>query len=957
MSDDFVLNVRQIGQYPRKTAPAANDALLIQNGGIGGNAGDYSSMTPADLVAGALDLGGNFRLAPGSVIAWNGATLGFAGGLFTFTEAVSVPTLKSAGAITIAGQPVATQAFVLGQISALPDNVSSFNGRHGDVLLSLHDILSAGGAQLDSPFFIGNVRAPTPWNDRQKDNAVATTEFVWNVVNDLLCNQLLVFSFNGRGGHVILTTDDVNAAYFETGGTIPRAPHPSPYDSSNRIATTGWATDLIHLTAQDIINQIGDPSENVKEWVAENFAPLVSPQLSGTPTAPTATPGSTTGQIATTAFVMNAVSSATAGVSSFNTRTGAVTLITADVTAAGGAPIASPALTGNPTAPTPTTADSDTSIATTAFVHAVAATIPAGVTSFNARTGAVTLTTSDITGAGGAPTASPAFSGVPAGPTASAGTATTQLATTAFVMAAVAAGTAGVTSWNGRTGAVTLQGNDVSAAGGALVASPTFTGTPSAPTAAPGTNTQQIATTAFVMAAVGGGGVVSSFNGRTGAVTLTTGDITGAGGAPVSSPALTGTPTAPTPAQSVNDTTLATTAYVRAAITSTTGVASFNGRTGTVALLAADITGAGGALLASPSFTGTPQAPTASPGLISAQLANCAFVMAAIGASVTAFNGRTGAVSLIGNDIAAAGGAMTASPSFSGTPLAPTPTTGTSNTQIATTAFVQASIQAMGGVTFAQGDTAVKGATTLWFNSANGQLYVNYLDPTTSAPTWVMANSPLAMSASAYVVASYTTAGAATFTTPADSTTSTKYRVRMVGGGGGGGGRDAAAVATVYGSGGGSAGGIEGILTGVAASTAITLNVAAAGPAGNPAGTINTPGGNSTLTVGGTTVTCSGGTIGSAGISTNNPGGIAGAPSVTGTGFTTIRTQVGMSGQGSQSVLGAGQPKGGDSMFGAGGIPGCPPSGQGTGGAGATTAGGNGQAGTNGMIIIERIAG
>jgi hypothetical protein len=44
----------------------------------------------------------------------------------------------------------------------------------------------------------------------------------------------------------------------------------------------------------------------------------------------------------------------------------------------------------------------------------------------------------------------------------------------------------------------------------AALASPTLTGTPTAPTAAPGTNTTQVATTAFVTAAVaaapGGGG-------------------------------------------------------------------------------------------------------------------------------------------------------------------------------------------------------------------------------------------------------------------------------------------------------------------------------------------------------------------------------------------------------------------------------------------------------------------
>lgn len=73
-------------------------------------------------------------------------------------------------------------------------------------------------------------------------------------------------------------------------------------------------------------------------------------------------------------------------------------------------------------------------------------------------------------------TASPALTGTPTAPTATAGTNTTQIATTAFVAAVGAAL--------------------------APLASPTFTGTPAAPTAAGGTNTTQIATTAFVTSAV-----------------------------------------------------------------------------------------------------------------------------------------------------------------------------------------------------------------------------------------------------------------------------------------------------------------------------------------------------------------------------------------------------------------------------------------------------------------------
>ena len=81
--------------------------------------------------------------------------------------------------------------------------------------------------------------------------------------------------------------------------------------------------------------------------------------------------------------------------------------------------------------------------------------------------------------------ASPTFTGVPAAPTASAGTSTTQLATTAFVGAATAAE---------RTATATLTNKSLT--------SPTLTGTPVAPTASVNTNTTQVATTAFVVAQI-----------------------------------------------------------------------------------------------------------------------------------------------------------------------------------------------------------------------------------------------------------------------------------------------------------------------------------------------------------------------------------------------------------------------------------------------------------------------
>jgi len=74
------------------------------------------------------------------------------------------------------------------------------------------------------------------------------------------------------------------------------------------------------------------------------------------------------------------------------------------------APLASPTFTGDPKAPTPSTADNDTSIATTAYVQANLANY--------------------------ATLASPALTGNPTAPTASVGDNDTSIATTAFVQAA-----------------------------------------------------------------------------------------------------------------------------------------------------------------------------------------------------------------------------------------------------------------------------------------------------------------------------------------------------------------------------------------------------------------------------------------------------------------------------------------------------------------------------------------
>jgi hypothetical protein len=544
--NDMVLSVRQVAQYPFAAAAAATDAVLLQQGGIGG---PYAYTSPAGLVAPSIAASistATLNLTGVGPIYWNqGQFLQANASGFSFNWPGTPGLLLSifptgdatlTGMLSVGRDPanpfeVSTKNYVDATVATakqlLTDNsVWTVNGKQGNVNLTWADLISMGGAPIMSPAFQGVPTVPSITDDNQHDWQIANTAFVQDVVNckinALLHAHPFVWSFNGRIGNVCLTTADVNAA-LTAPGAIPVTTNPPLGDASTRIATTMFVDGSV---------------ADLQSWVEQQnfafatqltaYAPLASPQFSGIPTAPTAPPATSTGQLATTAYVMAAVQAATSGVVSFNGRTGIVDLTSNDITNATGALLASPVFTGTPQAPTATLGTDTAQLATCAFVIAELGGASIGVMTFNGRGGAVVLTAADITGAGGALLAGPAFSGVPTAPTAATGVATQQLATTAFVASAISALSIGVASFNSRTGAVTLTANDISAAGGAVLASPIFSGQPTAPTASPGTSTTQLATTAYVMAALGAAAVVSSFNGRAGTVTLTSADITNA---------------------------------------------------------------------------------------------------------------------------------------------------------------------------------------------------------------------------------------------------------------------------------------------------------------------------------------------------------------------------------------------------------------------------------------------
>jgi len=162
-----------------------------------------------------------------------------------------------------------------------------------------------------------------------------------------------------------------------------------------------------------------------------------------------------------------------------------------------------------------------------------------------------------------APLASPVFTGTPAAPTAAAATNTTQLATTAFVQAAIA------TLINSAPGALDTLDELAAAMGDDANFVATMTTALAGKQATHANLTSLASTTAAIIAKLielGGTTAVSVaeldfLNGVTSAIQTQLNAK-----AALASPALTGTPTAPTAAAATNTTQLATTEFVQAAV-------------------------------------------------------------------------------------------------------------------------------------------------------------------------------------------------------------------------------------------------------------------------------------------------------------------------------------------------------------------------------------------------------
>ena len=575
----------------------------------------------------------------------------------------------------------------------------------------------------------------------------------------------------------------------------PVAPTQGASNNSTRIATTEYVTTAIANVldsapaALDTLNELaaalGDDS-SFSSSVTNSLAlkaPLSSPSLTGAPTAPTASSGTNTTQIATTQFVTTAVGNVSFSVGDLsNTQITSISddevlqydsstskWINRTLSEAGIASSSSltshtsstsnphsvtkaqvglgnvdneskstmftnPAFTGNVTVPTASTSDNSTKAASTAFVKAQSYITSSSVSISNAT---------DVQ-----------ISSISDGEILVYDNSDSRFENRTLSEAGIASSsslsshTASTSNPHSVTATQVGLGNVTNESKATMFASPTFTGTPVAPTQSAGNNTTRLATTAFVTTAVGN--ITASDVGL--------GNVTNESKATMlTNAALTGSPTAPTQSSGDNSTKIATTAFVQSAVTGEDTIAEMNDVTisGTPAQDSLLAYGSGSkwhnktfaqlgiATLASPALTGTPTAPTPSTSDNSTKIATTAFVQAVVDTEDTlAEMGDIGLSSLgngellqynstsskwenktlaelgissstnltthtndttnphsvtatqvgLGNVTNESKSTMFTSAALTGTPTAPTASSSTNSTQIATTAYVTTAV-------------------------------------------------------------------------------------------------------------------------------------------------------------------------------------------------------------------------------------------------------------------------
>lgn len=209
-------------------------------------------------------------------------------------------------------------------------------------------------------------------------SALKSGEIAHNEVDDTLYvgkgddgagNATSVIPLAGRGGFLDLTTGQTVAGA-KTFSLAPKSSQDAS-DATDLVRKSQLDAGLATKAALSHSHAISDVTG--LQSALDTKAPIASPGLTGTPTAPTAGADTNTTQLATTAFVLGQAGTSAPSMNGSAAIGNSTRFARADhvhPTDTSRAPLASPALTGTPTAPTPANGTNTTQIATTAFVRA-----------------------------------------------------------------------------------------------------------------------------------------------------------------------------------------------------------------------------------------------------------------------------------------------------------------------------------------------------------------------------------------------------------------------------------------------------------------------------------------------------------------------------------------------------------------------------------------------------------
>lgn len=542
-------------------------------------------------------------------------------------------------------------------------------------------IVRKTGAVLIDPDLQGEPTAATPDSDDDSQR-IATTAFFYAA--------LAATASTGTGLFVRQQDPDILNAHLSGDST---AATQAADDASTKIATTAFVAEAI-----GDLDTVGS-GPLVRQLNSE----IISPDLTGQPTADTPAVDDDSRRVATTAYVNTAISDVES--------TGTGLLVRQE----------SPELLGEPTAPTPAADDDSTKIATTAYVNTAIGDAPATGTGLIVRQTGPNIIDPDL-------------QGEPTATTPATDDDSTRVATTAYVNAAIDG------SDSTGTGLIVRQQSPTIIDAG-------LTGTPTAPTPAVDDNSTKVATTAYVNTAIddaestGTGLLVRQTDpDLQGAPTSTTPaanddstriatteyvnaaieDVTSTGTGllvrqnepTIIDADLTGTPTAPTPATDDDTTKIATTAFVNNAIdgADSTGTGLFVRQT------EPDII--------DPNLQGEPTATTATLGDDSTRVATTAFVQDAIDGADSTGTGlivRQNAPAIIDADL-------------QGLPTATLAPEDVYDDRIVTTAYLKRASLFDDAISlqrfFPAGDAVQNPSTGAWSLGPNG-------DPTTAINEWI----------------------------------------------------------------------------------------------------------------------------------------------------------------------------------------------------------------------------